>query len=91
MDVSFIRAAVVDKDDTVVPSACPWISFTVQGPGRLLGGTTTIDAITGLAAINVQSTGQPGRVIVKASSASLDSGSERDLEPGSVELTAVRQ
>jgi beta-galactosidase len=91
MDVSFIRAAVVDKDDTVVPSACPWISFTVQGPGRLLGGTTTIDAITGLAAINVQSTGQPGRVIVKASSASLESGLERDLEPGSVELTAVRQ
>ena len=89
MDVSFIRAAVVDKDDTVVPSACPWISFTVRGPGRLLGGTTTIDAITGLAAINVQSTGQPGRVIVTASSASLESGLEQDLEPGSVEITAV--
>src|ERR1035437_7706715 len=29
MDVSFIRAAVVDKDDTVVPSARPWISFTL--------------------------------------------------------------
>jgi beta-galactosidase len=80
MDVSFITAAVVDKDDTVVPTARPWISFTVEGPGRLLGGTTTVDAITGLAAINVQSTGQSGRVTVKASSTK--------LEPGSVELIA---
>ena len=80
MDVSFITAAVVNKDDTGVPSARPWISFSVQGPGRLLGGTTTVDAITGLAAINVQSIGQSGRVTVKASSAK--------LEPGSVELIA---
>ena len=78
-DVSFIRAAVVDKDGTVVPSARPWISFAVQGPGRLLGGTTTIDAITGLAAINVQSTGQPGEIVVQAASAGLETGSVRIL------------
>jgi beta-galactosidase len=79
MDVSFIRAAVVDKDGTVVPSARPWISFTLQGPGRLLGGAATIDAITGLAAINVQSTGEPGEIIVQAASAGLDTGSVRVL------------
>jgi beta-galactosidase len=77
MDVSFIEAAVVDKDGTVVPSARPWINFAVQGPGRLLGGTTTIDAITGRAAVNVQSTSQPGEIVVAATSAGLGTGMVR--------------
>jgi beta-galactosidase len=77
MDVSFIEATVVDKDGTVVPSARPWINFAVQGPGRLLGGTTTIDVITGRAAINVQSTGQPGEIGVEATSAGLGTGTVR--------------
>jgi beta-galactosidase len=74
MDVSFIEAAVVDKDGTVVPNARPWINFAVQGPGRLLGGATTIDTITGRAAINVQSTSRPGEVVVEATSAGLGTG-----------------
>ena len=77
MDVCFIEAAVVDADGTIVPSARPWISFSIQGPGRLLGGTTTIDAITGRAAINVQSTGQPGEIVVEATSVGLETGSVR--------------
>jgi beta-galactosidase len=77
MDVSFIEAAVVDGNATIVPSARPWMSFTSQGPGRLLGGTTTIDAITGRAAINMQSTGQPGDIIVEATSVGLETGSVR--------------
>jgi beta-galactosidase len=77
MDVSFIKAAVTDGNGTTVPSARPWISFTLQGPGRLLGGTTTVDAITGLAAINVQSTGQPGEIVVEAKSVGLETGSVR--------------
>jgi beta-galactosidase len=75
IDVSFVKAAVVDQDGTTVPSARPWINFTIQGPGRLLGGTTIIDAITGLAAINVQSTGEAGEIVLEASSAGLESGS----------------
>jgi beta-galactosidase len=74
MDVSFIEAAVVDKDGTVVPSARPWINFAVQGPGRLLGGATTIDAITGRAAINVQSVSRPGEIVVEATSIGLGTG-----------------
>lgn len=74
-DVSFIEAAVVDENGTTVPRARPWISFAVLGPGRLLGGTTTLDAINGLAAINVQSTAQPGEIVVEARSAGLETGS----------------
>ena len=77
MDVSFIEAGVVDNAGTVVPSARPWIHFTSQGPGRLLGGTTVIDAITGRAAINVQSTRQPGEIVVTAAAAGLETGSVR--------------
>ena len=77
MDVSFIEADVVDKAGTVVPSARPWIHFTAQGPGRLLGGTTVIDAITGRAAINVQSTRKPGEIVVTAAAAGLETGSVR--------------
>lgn len=74
MDISFIEADVVDERGTIVPSADPWIEFSVQGPGRLLGGATVVDAISGIAAINVQSTGQPGKVTVKAVSAGLEPG-----------------
>ena len=77
MDVSFIKAEVVDQHGTVVPSARPWISFTIQGHGRLLGGTTIVDAITGLAAINVQSTREPGEIVVEAASVGLETGSVR--------------
>lgn len=76
-DVSFIRAAVVDRNETVVPSARPWINFSSRGPGRLLGATTIVDAITGLAAINVQSTHEPGEIVVEAASVGLETGSVR--------------
>jgi len=81
MDISFIEADVVDEHGTIVPTAEPWIEFSVQGPGRLLGGATVVDAVSGMAAINVQSTGQPGQVTVKAVS--------DGLEPGLVELVAA--
>ncbi len=75
MDVSFIEADVVDEAGTVVPSARPWIHFTAQGAGKLLGGTTVIDAITGRAAINVQSTREPGEIVVTAAATGLETGS----------------
>ena len=76
-DVSFIEADVVDAQGVVVPEARPWIHFAVEGPGRLLGGTKYIDAISGVAAINVQTTGQPGEIVVTATSAGLEPGSAR--------------
>jgi len=76
-DVSFIEADVVDAEGVIVPDARPWIQFSVDGPGRLLGGATEIDAIAGVAAINVQSTGRSGEVRVAASAEGLASGAVR--------------
>jgi len=71
-DVVFIEANVVDSAGTVVPTARNWITYSAEGPGRLLG-TTTVDAITGVAAINIQSTGEAGGIVVKAESPGLSS------------------
>ncbi len=81
-DVSFIEADVVDARGAVVPDARPWIVFAVEGPGRLLGGTSEVDAIAGKAAINVQSAGPEGEIVVTATSPG--------LEPGLVRLRAVK-
>jgi beta-galactosidase len=74
-DVSFIEADVVDADGTIVPDAHPWVRFEVSGPGRLLGGAMEIDAITGVVAINVQTTGRPGEIVVTAAAPKLEPGS----------------
>ena len=76
-DVSFIEADVVDANGVVVTTARPWIRFSSQGPGRLLGGTTEIDAINGVAAINVQNNGESGEIVVTATSPGLEAGSVR--------------
>lgn len=76
-DVIFVEARVVDSAGTVAPTAQNWIAFSVTGPGRLLGGTTEIDAITGIAAINVQSTGEKGEILIDATSSGLQPASLR--------------
>ena len=76
-DVVFIEADVVDSAGTVVPTAQNWITFSATGPGRLLGGATEIDAITGVVAINLQSTGAEGEIVVKATSPGLASATLR--------------
>lgn len=81
-DVLFIEADVVDSAGTVVPTARNWLSFSAKGPGRLLGGATHIDAITGVAAINLQSTGQAGEIVVNATSPG--------LAPATLRLTATK-
>lgn len=75
LDVALIQAQVLDSKGVLVPTADPWISFSVDGPGRLLGGTTEIDAISGIAAINVQNTGKGGRIVVHAEARGLKSSS----------------
>jgi len=80
-DVSFIEADVVDTNGTIVPDARPWVRFEVSGPGRLLGGATEIDAITGVVAINVQTTGSPGEIVVTATAPKLEPGSVRIRVP----------
>lgn len=79
-DVVFIEANVVDSAGTVVPTAQNWIAFSATGPGRLLGGAMELDAISGTVAINLQSIGEAGEVVVRATS--------RGLKPASLLLSA---
>ena len=72
-DAVRIVATVADKDGVPVPNAMPWITFQAVGPGRLLG-TSVVDAVWGMAAINAMSTTVPGRITVKASSPGLKDG-----------------
>jgi beta-galactosidase len=73
-DVTFVEADIVDAHGTTVPDARPWIHFSLEGPGRLLGATE-MDAISGVAAINMQTTDTAGNVVISASSPGLESGS----------------
>ncbi|HKT11889.1 MAG TPA: glycoside hydrolase family 2 TIM barrel-domain containing protein [Terriglobia bacterium] len=76
-DVVFLQADVVDSAGTVVPTAQNWIAFSATGPGRLLGGAKEIDAISGTVAINVQSIGEAGEIVVRATTPGLDSATLR--------------
>jgi len=72
-DAVRIVAVVADSEGVVVPSAVPWLSFQVKGPGRLLG-TPVLDAVWGMAAINVLSTHETGDVVVTVSAGGLEDG-----------------
>ena len=72
-EVTFVEADVVDAAGTVVPDAHPWLHFDVKGAGRLLGGVADIDAISGIAAINVGAVGEQGDITVSVSSPGLES------------------
>ena len=72
-DAVRIVAIIADKDGVMVPSANPWLTFETQGPGRLLG-TSVLDAVWGMAAINVLSQSSSGEITITASSPGLKSG-----------------
>lgn len=66
-DAVRIVATIADEHGVMVPSANPWITFQAAGPGDLLG-TPVLDAVWGMAAINIQSRAEAGELIVTASS-----------------------
>ncbi len=68
-----ILAVIADKDGEIVPSANSWLSFESHGPGRLLG-TPVLDAVWGMAAINILSQSESGKVTVTVSSPGLKNG-----------------
>jgi beta-galactosidase len=72
-DAVRIVATIADQDGVTVPSAMPWLTFKTDGPGRLLG-TPVLDAVWGMAAINVMSRQAPGRIAVRVSSPGLKDG-----------------
>jgi beta-galactosidase len=73
-DAVRVVAIIADKDGVMVPQSCPWLAFRVDGPADLLG-TPVLDAVWGMAAINVNSRNSAGRVQVAASSSGLQDGS----------------
>jgi beta-galactosidase len=72
-DAVRILAVVADDNGVMVPSANPWLAFQADGPARILG-TPVLDAVWGMAAINVLSESASGEIIITASSPGLKSG-----------------
>ena len=72
-DAVRIVATVADGNGVLVPTANPWLTFEAEGPARLLG-STVLDAVWGMGAINVLSQTEPGTVLIKASSLGLKDG-----------------
>jgi len=86
-DLMFVTADVQDANGVFVPTANNSITFSVSGPGKLLGvdngdaiDTTsytspTRKAFNGKALAIVQSTGESGQIVVSANSSGLTVGS----------------
>ena len=72
-DAVRIVATIADEHGVMVPSANPWLTFRVAGPGDLLG-TPVFDAVWGMGAINIQSRSEPGELVVTATSPGLQEG-----------------
>ena len=72
-DAVRIVAVIADQAGVMVPSAKPWLTFQAKGPARLLG-TPVLDAVWGMAAINVLSMQERGEIEVTASSPGLKEG-----------------
>jgi len=90
-DVSVIRVEIVDARGRVVPTADNEVSFSVTGPGRIIGvgngnpsshepdRATKRKAFNGLCLVLVQATRNPGAVMLTAAS--------RGIAPAIVALT----
>ena len=86
-DLVFITGDIQDANAAIVPNAETSVSFSVSGPGRLVGVDngnpidtssykgTSRKAFSGKVLAIVQSTGSPGQIVVSASSAGLTAGS----------------
>jgi beta-galactosidase len=86
-DLMFVTADIQDTNGVFVPTANNSITFSVSGPGKLLGvdngdaiDTTsypspTRKAFNGKALAIVQSTGESGQIVVSANSSGLTVGS----------------
>jgi len=91
-DLSFVTVKIVDKKGTVVPLADNEVKFEVSGPGFIAGVDNGSEishesfkanhrkAFHGLAMAIIQSQGQPGQIILKATS--------NGLTPASVVINA---
>jgi beta-galactosidase len=82
-DMSFVTVKITDKNGVVVPDAANLVQFNVSGQGTLAGVDNGLQtdlssfkasskkAFNGLALAVIQSNGQQGAIVVKASAAGL--------------------
>jgi beta-galactosidase len=87
LDLVFVTGDIQDANGAIVPDAENSVSFTVAGPGRLVGVDngnpidtssykgTSRKAFSGKVLAIVQSTGTPGQITVAATSSGLTMGS----------------
>jgi len=83
-DLSYVTVTIADKDGVPVPRSKNPVKFEISGPGKILavdnGDPTSFEpfqakerkAFNGLALVIVQSTNEPGRIVLKATSPGLD-------------------
>jgi beta-galactosidase len=86
-DLAFVTAVIQDSAGVMVPTASNSITFAVSGPGKLAGtdngdpidltaySSPTRKAFNGKALAIVQSTGDPGQIVVTATASGLTAGS----------------
>jgi beta-galactosidase len=87
-DLVFVTGDIQDANGVFAPTADSMVSFTVSGPGRVVGldngnpvDTTSYSNVSGRRAFSgkvlaiVRSTGSAGQIVVTASSSGLTSGS----------------
>jgi beta-galactosidase len=86
-DLAFVSADIQDADGLFVPTASNALSFSVTGPGEIVGvdngnaidtssyKTTSRNAFSGKALAIVRSTGAAGQIAVAVSSSGLTAGS----------------
>ena len=100
-DVSVVAVEVLDAQGNVVPTATNNISFSISGGGAIIGvgngdpsshepdHASQRSAFNGLAEVIVQSTNQPGSIVLTASSAGLTSTNITITEAASLPAPAA--
>jgi beta-galactosidase len=93
-DLAIAYASIVDANGTVVPTAVNQVTFTVNGPGRIINGDgNPTAAVAGIATVYLQTQyNTPGTIVVTASAAGLCSGSDtvRSVAPSNAIPTEIR-
>ncbi len=94
-DLAWVAVSVVDEKGRIVPTAGNLVRFTVKGPGRILGvgnGDSSShepdkdnqrSAFHGLCMVLVQTTGEPGEIVLTAQS--------DGLKPASITLNSLKE
>jgi hypothetical protein len=74
-DIAIVYASILDANGQVIPTAAHGVTFTLSGPGTLVG-TNPVAAIAGIASILLRAGTTGGQIVVNASASGPSSGSD---------------